>query len=75
MENEKELREGLTKVVGGRRAEEIVRELREDREPQAITKRAIIEEKPVLPLSAQEIAAIQANLGITLSAPTPDQKK
>jgi len=75
MIKEEELREGLKKLVGGRRAEDILKDLREGREVSYIEKRRLVNERPVQPLTPQEIAAIQANLGITPSASSSSDEK
>jgi len=65
MPNERNLREGLTKLVGSQRAESIIRELREGKKYSFVEKRAIVDEQPQRPLTQDEIAAIQAYLGVT----------
>ena len=64
MANEKDLKTGLTKLAGGRKASEVIQAIREGREPTWLEKRKIVSEKPSEPLTQPEIQAIQAYLGV-----------
>ncbi len=65
---EEGLKKGLTRLVGGQKAEQIVRKIREDRALTPLEKQQISSQASQTPLPKEQAEAIMAYLGIPAQA-------